>query len=148
MYKLNKRKGFTLIEVLCSITLFSVLFMITLTMELKVLKVEKYNKQINNYSSIMEQIKNTMIYNSTYDEIEKLNLEHKYYMSEENIDFDKLEEKGVINMFVETKPLKNPYLVISIEDGNVLKVNLKLYANIINNTKVMECEFYKGKYKK
>lgn len=148
MYKLNKKKGFTLIEVLCSITLLSVLFMIILTMELKVLKVEKYNKQINNYTLFMEEIKNVMIYNSTYDEIEKLNLEHKYYISEENIDFDKLREKGVINMFVETKPLKDPYLVISIEDGKVLKVNLKLYANIINNTKVMECEFYKGKYKK
>jgi prepilin-type N-terminal cleavage/methylation domain-containing protein len=148
MYRLNKKKGFTLIEVLCSITLFSVLFMIILTMELKVLKVEKYNKEINNYSPILEQIKNTMIYNSTYDEIEKLNLEHKYYMSEENIDFDKLREKGVINMFVETRPLKEPYLVINIEEGKVLKVNLKLYANIINNTRVMECEFYKGKYKK
>lgn len=148
MYRLNKKKGFTLIEVLCSITLLSVLFMIILTMELKVLKVEKYNKQINNYTLFMEEIKNVMIYNSTYDEIEKLNLEHKYYIPEENIDFDKLREKGIINMFVETKPLKDSYLVISIEDGKVLKVNLKLYANIINNTRVMECEFYKGKYKK
>jgi len=148
MYKLNEKKGFTLIEVLCSITLFSVLFMIILTMQLKVVKIQKYNKQIDNYTLFMEEIKNVMIYNSTYDEIEKLNLENKYYISEENIDFDKLREKGVINMFVETRPLKEPYLVISIEEGKVLKVNLKLYANIINNTKVMECEFYKGKYKK
>lgn len=144
----NSKKGFTLIEVLCSVTLFAVLFMIVLTMQINVLKVQRYTKQVNSYSLFMEELKNTMIYNSTYDEIEKLNLEHRYYIPEENIDIDKLREQGVINMFVETKPLKEPYLEIKIENDKVLRVNLKLYVNVINSTKVMESEFYKGKYKR
>lgn len=148
MYKLNKKKGFSLVEVMCSITLFSILFMITLTIELKVLKLEKYNKEINNYSIVVEEIKNTMIYNFTYDDLKKISLEHKYYMPIENIGFDKIETKGVTNMFVETKPLKDPYIKISIDDGKVLKVNFKLYTEAINNKIVMECEFYKGKYKR
>lgn len=148
MYKLNKKKGFTLIEVLCSITLYAILFMITLTMGVKVFEIQKYNKKINNYFVVMEGIKNTMIYNATYDEIKKLNSEYRYYMPIENIDFDELREKGVTNMFVETKPLKDSYVVISVEDGNVLRVNLRLYTRINNNTNTMECEFYKGKYKR
>lgn len=148
MYKLNKKKGFTLIEVICSITLFSILFMITLTMSVKVLEIKNYNKKINNYSVVMEEIKNTMIYNATYDEIKKLNLEYRYYIDIENIDFDEIREKGTANMFAETKPLKDTYLAISVEDGNVLKVNLKLYTKVNNDTKIMECEFYKGKYKR
>lgn len=148
MLKLNSKKGFALIEVLCSITLFAVLFMIVLTMEISVLKVQRYTKQLNSYSLFMEELKNTMIYNSTYDQIEKLNLEHRYYISEENIDISKLRELGPINMFVKTKPLKAPYLEINIEDGKVLKVDLKLYAKFINSTKVMESEFYKGHYKR
>lgn len=144
----KNKKGFTLIEVLCSMTLSAVLFMMVLTIQIDVLKVQRYNRQVNSYSVFMEELKNTMIYNSTYDEIEKLNLESRYYIVEENIDTDKLRERGVINLFTEVKPLKEPYLIINIENGKVLKVDMKLYAKVINNTKVMECVFYKGKYKK
>lgn len=148
MYKLNKKKGFNLIEVICSVTLFSILFMITLTIGVKVLNIKKYNKEINNYTLVMEEIKNRMIYNSTYNEIEQLNLEHKYYISKEEINLDKLRQKDLIDIFIESKPFQEPYLVISIEEGDVLKLNLKLYAKVNNNTNIMECEFYKGKYKR
>lgn len=148
MYRLNKKKGFTLLEVMSSITLFSILFMIIITMELKVLKVEKYNKEINYYSIVVEEIKNAMIYNSTYDEIKKLNLEHKYYIPTENINFQEFGAKDVTDMFVETKPLEEPYIEISVEDGKVLKVNFRFYGNVLNNRIVMGCEFYKGKYKR
>lgn len=148
MFKLSKKKGFTLIEVLSSITLFAVLFMIILSMQLSVSRLERYNKQLANYSVFMEELKNVMIYNSTYNEIMKLNLEHRYYISKENIDFEKVREKGFMKLFVETKPLEEPYLALNVEEGKVLKINLKLYTRFINNTKIMECEFYKGKYKK
>lgn len=148
MYKLNKKKGFNLIEVICSITLFSILFMITLTIGVKVLNIKKYNKEINNYTLVMEEIKNRMIYNSTYNEIERLNLEHKYYISKEDINLDKLRQKDLIDIFIESKPFQEPYLVISIEEGYILKLNLKLYAKVNNNINIMECEFYKGKYKR
>ena len=148
VFKSNKKKGFTLMEVLFSIQLFGTLFMIALTMQLSVIKVERETKQINNYSLFMEQIKNTMIYNSTYDEIQNLNLQNRYYISEEFISVDKIRDKNIVNLFVETKPSKEPYLVVNIEDGKVLKINLKLHAKAINNFKIMECEFYKGKYKK
>jgi hypothetical protein len=148
MLKLNNKRGLALIEVLCSITLFSALFMVILTMEINTLKLQRYTKQLNNYSLFMEEFKNTMIYNSTYDEIEKLNLEHRWYVSQENIDIKKLREQGAINLFVEKKPAEIPYLKINIEEGNVLKVNLKFYAKFIDITKVMESEFYKGRYKR
>jgi hypothetical protein len=112
------------------------------------MKLKKYNKEINNYTLVMEEIKNRMIYNSTYNEIERLNLEHKYYISKEDINLDKLRQKDLINIFIESKPLQEPYLVISIEEGYVLKLNLKLYAKDNNNINIMECEFYKGKYKR
>lgn len=148
VFKSNKKKGFTLMEVLFSIQLFATLFMIALTMQLSVIKVERQIKQINNYSLFMEQIKNTMMYNSTYDEIQNLNLQNRYYISEEFISIEKIRDKNIVDLFVKTRPEKEPYLVVNIEDGKVLKIHLKLHAKAINNFKFMECEFYKGKYKK
>lgn len=96
----------------------------------------------------MEAAKNNIIYNCSYDEIQKLALENRYYISKENIQEDKIKEKGITNLFTQNKPLEEPYIAIDIEQGKVLKLNLKLHTKIKNNTKVMECEIYKGKYKR
>ncbi len=94
----------------------------------------------------MEAAKNNIIYNCSYDEIQKLDFEKKYYISKENLQIDKIKDKGIQNLFVTEKPLEGSYLVINIEEGKVMKLNLKLYEKIRKDTKVIECEFYKGKY--
>ena len=144
----NINKGYSLIEVICSITVFSILFITILSIQLNNLKLKKTSNEIHNNTIFMEAAKNNIIYNCSYDEIQKLALENRYYISKENIQEDKIKEKGITNLFAQDKPSEEPYIAIDIEQGKVLKLNLKLYTKIKDNTKVMECEIYKGKYKR
>lgn len=147
-WNLNIKKGYSLIEVICSITLFSTLFITILSMQVNNLRIKKVSSEIYNCDVFMEAAKNNIIYNCSYDEIRKLDFEKKYYISKENLQIDKIKEKGIQNLFVANKPLDGSYLMINIEEGKVVKLNLKLYEKIRNDTKIMECEIYKGKYKR
>lgn len=144
--KLRTKNGFTLIELLCSMAVFSILFMATLTLQIDSLKLKKYNKQLATYSIFIERLKNTMIYNTTYNELQELSLKRKCYITRDRILSNSISDIGIVSLFSDTKPLEEPYLILNVEDGKVLKVNLKLYTKVFNNIKVMECEFYKGKY--
>lgn len=148
LWNLNIKKGYSLIEVICSITLFSTLFLAILSIQVNNLKIKKVSNQIYNYTVFMEAAKNNIIYNCSYEDIERLNFEKRYYISKENLQVDKIKEKGVENLFTADRPLKDSYLMLNIEEGKVVKLNLKLYEKIRNDTKIMECEFYKGKYKR
>lgn len=148
MWKLNHKKGFTLIEVLCSITVFSILFMAALSIEINSLKIKKLNSELYSYSLFMEEIKNIMIYNCSYNKLQKLSLENKYYISKENMQIGKIKEKGIEGLFQQVLPSEKPYLVMIVEGDKVLKAKLKLYIKYLNSEKIMECEFYKGKYKR
>lgn len=144
----NRNKGFTLIEVLCSITIFSILFMTVLSMQLNSIKVKKYSKEIYSYTAFMEEVKNSLSLNCSYDELEKLYFKNKIYISKENIVVGRFKEKGIEELFEQDVPKEMPYLVMNVEDGKVLKVNLKLHAKLLGKEKIMECEFYKGAYKR
>lgn len=115
-------------------------------MQINNLKIKRLNNEIYNYSVFMEAAKNSVIYNCSYDEIQKLNFQKKYYISKENLQIDKIKERGVQNLFVSEKPLEGSYLELNIVDGKVMKLNLKLYEKIRKDAKVIECEVYKGKY--
>ncbi|WP_411679216.1 prepilin-type N-terminal cleavage/methylation domain-containing protein [Clostridium thailandense] len=145
-WNLSIKKGYSLIEVMCSITIFSTLFITVLSIQINNLKIKSINNEIYNYSVFLEAAKNNIMYNCSYDEIQKLDFEKKYYISKENLQIDKIKDKGIQNLFVTEKPLDGAYLVINIEEGKVMKLNLKLYEKIRKGTKVIECEFYKGKY--
>lgn len=142
------KKGFTLIEVLCSITIFSILFMTAISIQLNSFKVKKYNKDLYNSILIMEYIKNNIIYNCSYDEIMYLNSMNKRYISCNDLNFHSIKDNNLINLVSDAVPDEEPYVVLSISGAEVLKVNLQFYENIYGSIKVRECEFYKGNYKK
>ncbi len=148
MWILKIKKGFTLIEVMCTIALFSILFITCLSIQLNTLTVKKYNESIIKYSLYMEYIKNNIMGNFTHEDIENLKTQNRYYISKENIDLENFREKKLRTLFTETSLKEKPYLVMSIEGDMVYKINLKLYTNILKKEKVIECEFFKGKYKK
>lgn len=148
MWKLNIKKGFTLIEVLCSITVFFMLFMAALTIQLNTLKLKRCNEKMTNYISIMESIKNNIIYNINYDELLNIKLKNKCYINISNLKSDSIKNKELLSLFSEDSSHKEDYMMMEVEEGKVLKVNLKLYGKFYDKIKVMECEFYKGNYKK
>ncbi|WP_368487846.1 prepilin-type N-terminal cleavage/methylation domain-containing protein [Clostridium sp. BJN0013] len=142
------KKGFTLIEVLCSITVFSILFMTAISIQLNSFKVKKYNKDLYNSILIMEYVKNNIIYNCSYDEILYLNNMNKKYINCNDLNFESIKDDNLVDLFSDVIPGKEPYIVLDVSGKEVLKVNLQFYENMYGSIKVQECEFYKGNYKK
>lgn len=128
--------------------MFSMLFIAILSTQLNNLKLKKMNYEMHNNMIFMETAKNNIVYNCSYDDIQRLAIENKYYIPKENIEENKIKEEGITNLFTNNKPSQEPYIVLNIEQGKVIKINLKLHTKNKNDTKVMECEIYKGKYKR
>ncbi|MEY7999436.1 type II secretion system protein [Clostridium sp. Mt-5] len=146
--KVMVNKGFTLIEVLCSITVFSLLFMTALFIQLDTVKVKKYNEGVSSCTLIMEYVKNNIIYNFSREDILDLYKNGRIYINCNEIKFEDIEEIEAGNLFSDVKPMKEPYIVLNVMENNVLKINLQLYRKTYGKIKVDECEFYKGNYKK
>ncbi|MCI1943734.1 prepilin-type N-terminal cleavage/methylation domain-containing protein [Clostridium luticellarii] len=140
-------RGFTLIEVLCSVAIFSVLFMSAFFIQLNVLKVKDYNEEINRCTLIMEHVKNNIIYNFDYEDVLKLYKDSKIYINCSNLNIEDIENTGADELFSDVKPAKEPYVILNVTEGKVLKINLRLYRNTYRRIVVDECEFYKGNYR-
>lgn len=146
--KILVKKGFTLIEVLCSITIFSILFMTALFIQTDVLKVKTYNKEINDSTLVMEYLKNDITYNCSYDKLLDLSTKGEKYIDCHKLNFQNIKNIDATTLLSNEKPLKEPYVILEVTGEKVLKVNLQFHAKIYGNIKVEECDFYKGNYKR
>lgn len=136
-----------MIEVLCSISIFIILFTAATQIQLNVFKMKKYNKNINDCTYAVEYIKNNIIYNLSYDDLLNLDSNNMKYIGINSfIQFD-YRRDNVLSLFSNIRP-KNDYIEIYIERGEILKINLKSNENLYGIHKVRECEFYKGNFKR
>lgn len=147
MLKPNKR-GFTLVEVLCSLAVFSIIFVCMMSYESTSLNMKKDIKTVNSDVLLMENLKNNIIYLMTYDDLNQLIINKKFFASKNNITMD-ANKMIVKNIFINQKPTLNSYIKLTSTgiDSNVYKLNISLYS--INPTDKLElqCNFYKGKHR-
>ncbi|AYD40610.1 type II secretion system protein [Clostridium fermenticellae] len=147
MLSLKNNKGFTLIEVMLSISLFSILFISALSVQTASYRIQKYCKKMYTYSIFEEYVKNNLLYNCTYDEIQQLRSQTRIYMEYYNINSENIDRLKFTKMFVNNIPGQKTYIKLDISGDKILKINIGLYSEGINKRKIMECEIYKGKYK-
>lgn len=141
------KKGFALIEVLCSMAIFTILFNSALCMQLNTYSIKKYNEKVRNYTYEMRYIKDSIIYSMSYKDIVELYDSGRKYVELKNIsdyDYVGIDPK---KLFSENN-YGREYIEMEVEKGEVLKVNLKLKADIYGIEKLEECEFYKGNFKR
>lgn len=145
MSKLTSKKGFTLIEVLCSLGVFSIIFTCMMSYELASINMKKDVKILNNNVLIMETLKNNIIYSMTYEELSKLQNDNKLFINSENITFDRI-RTPVVDLFSNTMPINKSYIKLSFikSELKVYSLNLSLYTGIPNSALVLQCNFYKG----
>lgn len=148
MLKLKTKKGFTLIEVLCSICIFYIMFTAALTTQCSSINIRKSTSDLKNYCLFFEALRNNMEYNALYDEILQLKSEQKFYISSDKIDLDVVKNNSLTTVFSSIEPSKEPYVKVSITDGDVLTVNISLFYKSFNSEQNLECIFYKGRYKR
>lgn len=146
MLKLNNNKGSSIIEVLCSLSVFMIIFSFAFTILEKCIELNEYNFELYKYSSELETVKNNLQYNSGYDEIMGLETSDRYYISEDNLNIDKFKNSNICDLFTSDLPSHKPYVSIDIINGRVLTINLKLYFKISDKEERLECQTYKGDY--
>ncbi|MCB2291975.1 prepilin-type N-terminal cleavage/methylation domain-containing protein [Clostridium algoriphilum] len=148
MSKSLNKKGFTLIEVLCSLGVFSIIFICIMSFDITSLNMKKDIKTTNNNVLIMEAIKNNIIYTMTYAELEGLIKEEKIYINREYMTFDKI-KIGVMDAFSSQMPVANQYIKLSFvkDEFMVYKLTLSLFSGILNDKSELQCNFYKGDHK-
>jgi len=144
---LNK-KGFTLIEVLCSLGVFSIIFVCIMSFDITSLNIKKDIKTTNNNVLIMETLKNNIIYTMTYAELEQLIKDNKIYINKESMDFDKI-KISVINVFSSQMPSAGQYIKLSFvkDEFMVYRLTLSLFNRLPNDILELQCNFYKGDHK-
>ena len=147
MLKTNKR-GFTLVEVLCSLAVFSIIFVCMMSYEATSLNMKKDIKTVNNDVIIMENLKNNIIYSMTYEDLNQLVIAKNFFVSKNNITMP-ANEMILKNVFTNQKPTLNSYMKLTFTgpDSDVYKLNISLYSGYPTDKLELQCNFYKGKHR-
>lgn len=151
MLKLNnKNNGFTIIEVVCSFTVFTIIFLLAMTIKLCTIKLELYNNELEKYNTYAKDIKTEILDNISNDDINKLIADGNVYIPSEEINDISLKQNNIINLFEGHEPTKMPYVELKVLDKDNIyleKINVILYAKIQGKNQEINTEFFKGNYK-
>ncbi|MCB2297106.1 type II secretion system protein [Clostridium tagluense] len=148
MSKSISKKGFTLLEVLCSLGIFSTIFICMMSFDLTSHNIKKDIKTTNNNVSIMEGLKNNIIYSMTFEGLEGLQKNNRVFVNKENMTLNKI-QSGVLDVFSEKAILMDPYIELSFLkcEFKVYTLRLSLHSGSPKNIIELQCNFYKGDHK-
>ncbi len=148
MLKSTSEKGFTIIEIVISLGIFSIIFICLMSFDVTSLKIKKDIKSINNNVIIMESLKNNIIYSMTFEELEQLQKNSRFFVNKENMNLSKI-QNGVMNVFSDNEILTDSYIELSFIKCEFKVYTLRLNLHTINQKDTMElqCNFYKGDHK-
>lgn len=138
----SSKKGFSLIDVLCAITVFLILTTLALSIFSKSIKVKKYNNYYKESIYFIEAIKNTLIYHSTLEEINKIKERAPIVIARKDMNMDNVKNKSFLKTSGNSN-LNYPYVVLNIEEKeDSFLISIK---NYFNNNKEISMTFYRGK---
>lgn len=153
MSKLSKKRGLTLIEVICALAILCTVSAYICNVKIKAIWLKNYNENIRIHTELSEILKNNLKYNYTYDEIKELfasecDKGNKLYINKEKLNISDLKIYEMKDIVSNINNGRFPYAEIFIEnkEKDVVKVviNLKLKnGKKINN---INSYFYKGDY--
>lgn len=159
MFKSNKNKGYSLLEVVYSLSIFFILLSFILSMEIRNLNFKRYDLEISRYGEFLEALKNTLVFNTEYEDIKAIvntsknldsqnNFNTKLFINNENLNLKSLKNKELTEVFTLEKVTDLPYLEVNIEDKDdgVIKIDLNLIFKNMNQTQKISTSFYKGDY--
>jgi prepilin-type N-terminal cleavage/methylation domain-containing protein len=146
MLKSKTSKGFTLIEVMAAITLFSTLFLATMTIQISYMRLKLHNEKMNNYRFIMEIIKYGLLYDISRDELLELKNNNRIYLNGRYINSEILRNEDLIDLFSDRVESEELYIKTIIEGEEVFKIELQFIVKLFGNQETIICEFYRGFY--
>jgi len=146
MWKFRTKPAFTLVEVMCSVGIFSLIFITSLTIQLNAIKLNRYSKNTYEASVLLEALKSNLIGNSTYDELKSLKAKNKVYLNKEYLNLNKLKAYKIYDAASESIVNSEDYVKLNLTEGTVIEVEIELHRKINNIEEVLRCKVYKGNY--
>lgn len=144
MWISKTKKGFTILEVILSLSIFAMMSSFALSLMIDSKKLEKNYIQLNTNISFLEGIKSVMASSFSYNDILTLKSENRLYISSENMDYESLKDNRTKSIFTRYEPEHFPYIYVSIEGDKVIKATL----NLKTGDESYKAEVYKGRYKR
>lgn len=145
MWNFKIKKGFTLIEVMCSITIFYICFIFIFTIEMYNIKLNKQNTMQNEYISYVDTLKNILKSNYNYMDIKKIG-NKKCYISKDNLTLDILNNSEMSDILIDEKPNEMPYVQLEIRENEILNINIELCYIKNGKWSKVHTNVYKSKY--
>lgn len=135
--KLKFKKGFMLIKVLISMSVFSIFFILIITMHIHNMKLEKENSHTYKIKCYIEAIKNEFLYNMDSEYIDGLKSK-EHIVNRNNIGMDKLETVDLKQIISDDIADHNKYLKIIVSNDNIIEITM------YDNNKSYYIKFKKG----
>lgn len=142
----KKSKGFTLIEVIVSVSIISIALITIISSEMLTLKLKNQQGAKDKGIMILETTNKIVTNNLSYGEVLN-NFGHNVrYITSPNTNIDLIKKSNIISLCTTSPEPSYPYMIISGEkdkDYDVVKVVLNY---VINKNEGLTYVFYKGNY--
>lgn len=145
MLKSRIKRGFSLIEVLCSFMIFSIIFLGVVKIMLNTLELRKGNELMKEQSEFLYAVKYNIMYNISCDNLLCIYDNNERNIESTKLSLDYIKNYGLEETFSNSAQQIIPYGIMEIEKGEVLKVNIKIINSEKNDKKNLTITFYKGK---
>ncbi|AJA47953.1 prepilin-type N-terminal cleavage/methylation domain-containing protein [Clostridium pasteurianum DSM 525 = ATCC 6013] len=139
----SKKLGFTLIEVMCALSIFTLIFMTAISIRFSTVKMRVHNEKMEKYIESINGVKNEILSNSSDEEIKSMLNLGEVYIDKNNIDIESIRDKKITEVITTLPSYEKPYMKISLSRDNLIAVNLELYADILRKEESIVCKFYK-----
>lgn len=144
--KLNKNKGFSLIEVLCSLSIFSIIFLTSQDIILNSIKARNANGIYEKNMTYLDGLKNLINSNNSFEQINEIKNSGKIYIESSNINMDSLKYMNLQDILTSMPQNKLPYVKLTIIGNKVYEINIESHFNIEEKEKIIKTVIYKGNY--
>lgn len=148
MWRLRiKKAGFTIIEVMCSFSIFTILFLTAMYIKLCTIKMQAYDDKIQLYTEYIQDVKTEILSNISNNQLDELIREGKIYISNEKLNEECLRNGNINNLFTSSFTSDEPYLKISAISGDLVEnIELYIYVDVVGKQENITAKFYKGNY--
>lgn len=142
----KKSKGFTLIEVIVSVSIISIALITIISSEMLTLKLKNQQGAKDKGIMILETTNKIVTNNLSYGEVLNNFGDNVRYITSPNTNIDLIKKSNIISLCTTSSEPAYPYMIISgkkDKDYDVVKVVLNY---VINKNEGLTYVFYKGNY--
>lgn len=144
MLRLNNKKGVTLVEAICGVSIFSIVLLFAVQIKVNEIKLSRINNETIRYTYFLDALKKELISNASEEQIIELESKGKVYVPKEKIEND----ESIIDInsvfLAENDMSKFPYVILhSKMEDNHFKITLSMYAKFYGKEKIYTCKLIK-----